>query len=168
MSVNGHLTFKNISGNLKWSDIFEPKWFYPVLRLLQRMYFSLKKFSDFTPEFVEPRKNDFSKADLEISPKNRIQQAVKIKTDDELLCKSYDMLKGPSRLYKEYQIVTKPILSNSATNAIEFYLNDILKSIPHIWAHEDLFCTTYRQTETTRRTRRKFLTNLVGQLSNRR
>ena len=44
----------------------------------------------------------------------------------------------------------------------------ILYVIPYVWANEDLFCTTKRQTKTTRRTRRKFLTNLMGQLSNRR
>ena len=40
--------------------------------------------------------------------------------------------------------------------------------MPYVWAHEDIFFTTYRQTETTRKTARKFWTNLVGQISIRR
>ena len=78
------------------------------------------------------------------------------------------MLKGPFRIYKEYQIVYKSILSDLATNAIKFYHYDSLKCIPYIWAHKYLFCRTYKQTETIRRTARKLLTNLMGQLSNRR
>ena len=66
------------------------------------------------------------------------------------------MLNRPLRIYKDYQTVPKPILSVSATNAIEFYLYDFLESIPYVWAHEDLFFRTNRQTETTGRTVRKF------------
>ena len=66
------------------------------------------------------------------------------------------MLKGPLKIYKDYQIVPEPINSDSATNAIEFYLYDFLESIPYIWAHEDFFFTTNIYTETTRRTARKF------------
>ena len=58
--------------------------------------------------------------------------------------------------------------SNSATNAIEFYLYDFLESIPYVWTQEDLFRRAYKQTNTTKRPVRKFLTNLMGQLSNRR
>ena len=39
-------------------------------------------------------KNDFSKADLGISPKNRIQAAVKILNDGEILWKLYVIFKG--------------------------------------------------------------------------
>ena len=50
-------------------------------------------------------------------------------------------------------------------NATEFYLCDFHESTPYIWAAQDFFFTTYRQTETTRRTARKFLTNMEGHLS---
>ena len=50
-------------------------------------------------------KNDFSKADLGILPKNRIQAAVKILNDGEILWKLYVIFKGPFRIYKDYQIV---------------------------------------------------------------
>ena len=49
-------------------------------------------------------KNDFSKVDLGISPKNRIQAAVKIQNDGKIFWKHYVMLKGPFRIYKGYQI----------------------------------------------------------------
>ena len=74
------------------------------------------------------------------------------------------MFNGPFEIYEDYQIVPKPILSESVTKAIEFYVQNFSESISYVWAHEDLYSTTYRQTETTRRTARKFLANLVGQL----
>ena len=40
--------------------------------------------------------------------------------------------------------------------------------MPYVWAHKVLFFKTKRQTETTSRTARKFLTNAVEQISNRR
>ena len=55
-----------------------------------------------------------------------------------------------------------------ATKAIEFYLDDFSKGIPYVWAHEIVYITIYRQTEATWRTARKFPTNMVGQISNRR
>ena len=58
------------------------------------------------------------------------------------------------------------ILSESVRNAIRFYLYNFLESIQYFWAHEDLCFTTYRQTDTTSRTARKFLTNLMRQKSN--
>ena len=36
-----------------------------------------------------------------------------------------------------------------------------------VWAHEHIFFTIYRQKETTRRIARKFITNVVEQISNR-
>ena len=51
---------------------------------------------------------------------------------------------------------------------MEFYFDDFSKSIPYVWAHEVMYITTYRQTEATWRTARKFSPNLVGQISNRR
>ena len=50
--------------------------------------------------------------------------------------------------------------------AIEFYLDDFSKGIPYVWAHEIIYITTYRQTDATWRTARKFSTNLAGQISN--
>ena len=50
-------------------------------------------------------------------------------------------------------------------NATEFYLCDFHESILRVWAHKDFFFTTYGQTDTTRITARKFLTNVEGQLS---
>ena len=56
-----------------------------------------------------------------------------------------------------------------ATKAIEFYLDDFSKSIPHeVIYNIDYIIKIYRQTEAIWRTARKFLTNLVGQISNRR
>ena len=71
------------------------------------------------------------------------------------------MMKRPLRIYKEYQIVSSPILSDSATNTLEFYFKDFSESIPYVWAQYDLLYTTYREMKTTRITARKFLTNLV-------
>ena len=48
------------------------------------------------------------------------------------------MFKGPLRIYKHYQTVSEPILSDSAT-AIEFYFKMFSESIPPVWAHEDIF-----------------------------
>ena len=59
------------------------------------------------------------------------------------------MFNGPFEIYEDYQIVPKPILSESATKAIEFNVQNFSESIPDVWAHEDLFFTTYRQTKTT-------------------
>ena len=50
-------------------------------------------------------KNDFSYADKGISPKDRIQAAVKILSDGEILWKLDVMLKGPFRIYKDYKII---------------------------------------------------------------
>ena len=49
------------------------------------------------------------------------------------------MFNGPFEIYEDYQIVPKPILSESATKAIEFYVQIFSESIPYVWAHEDLF-----------------------------
>ena len=49
------------------------------------------------------------------------------------------MFNGSSEIYEDDQ----------ATNAIEFYVQDFSESIPYVWAHEDVFFTTYKQTETT-------------------
>ena len=68
------------------------------------------------------------------------------------------MFNGPFKIYEDYKIVPKPILSESATKAIEFYVQNFAESIPYVLAHEDLFFTTYRQKKTTRRTAKKFLT----------
>ena len=78
------------------------------------------------------------------------------------------MVEGPFRTYKHYKIVLKPILSDSPTNAVKFYLEDFLQSIPQVWAHEKILCRANKQSETTRSAARKFLTNLVCHLSNRR
>ena len=51
-----------------------------------------------------------------------------------------------------------------ANNAIKFYVQDFSESIPYVWAHEDLFFTTYRQTETSYKITKKFLTNIVGKI----
>ena len=59
-------------------------------------------------------------------------------------------------MYRDYQFVPKPTFSDLATNTIEFHLYDFLESIPYVWAQEDTFLTTYRQTETARITARKF------------
>ena len=64
------------------------------------------------------------------------------------------------RIYKDYGILHLAIPSDSFRNAIKFYLYNFLESIPCIWAHQNICFTTIRQTETTRRTARKFLTNL--------
>ena len=77
------------------------------------------------------------------------------------------MFNGPLRIYKDYQIIPEPILSGSATSAIEFYFN-FSESIPYVWAQEDIFFGNERQTEITRRPAKKFLTNVKGQISNRR
>ena len=71
------------------------------------------------------------------------------------------MFDGPFEIYEDYQIVPKPILSESATKAIESYVQNFSESIPYVWAHEDFFFTTHRKRETTRRTARKFSTNVV-------
>ena len=76
------------------------------------------------------------------------------------------MFNGPFAIYNNPQIVPDPILSDSSTKAIEFYVQNFPESIPYVWAHEDLFFPTYRQKETTRRTAKKFLTNVVGQICN--
>ena len=52
------------------------------------------------------------------------------------------MFNGPFEINENYQIVRKPILSESATKAIEFYVENFSESIPYVWAHEDLFFTT--------------------------
>ena len=77
------------------------------------------------------------------------------------------MFNGPFEIYEDYQIVPKLILSKSATNAIEFYVQNFSESILHVWAHKDLFFTTHRQKKTIYRTAKKFLTNEVGQIRNR-
>ena len=70
------------------------------------------------------------------------------------------MLNGPFEIYEDYQIVPEAILSDSAKNAIEFYVQDFPESIPYVWAHEDLFFKTYIQTRITKRTAKKFLTKV--------
>ena len=77
-----------------------------------------------------------------ISPKNRIQAAVKIKNDGKTPWNLYVMFNGPFEIYEDYQFVPKPILSESATKAIEFYVQNFSESIPYVWVHEDLFFTT--------------------------
>ena len=77
------------------------------------------------------------------------------------------MFNGPFEIYEDYQIVPKPVLSESATKAIEFYVQNFSESISYVWAHEHPFFTTYRQKKTTKRTAKKFLTNVVGQILNR-
>ena len=77
------------------------------------------------------------------------------------------MFNGPFEIYEDYQIVPKPILSESATKAIEFYVQNFSESIPYVWAHEDVFFMTYRQNKTTKKTVKKFLTNVAGQICNR-
>ena len=77
------------------------------------------------------------------------------------------MFNGPIEIYEDYQIVPEPRLLDSATNAIEFYVQDFSERIQYVLAHEDLFFTAYRQTETTKRTAKKFLTNVRGQIRNR-
>ena len=52
------------------------------------------------------------------------------------------MFNGPFEIYEDYQIVPKPILSESVTKAIEFYVHNFSESILHVWAHEDLFFMT--------------------------
>ena len=78
------------------------------------------------------------------------------------------MFNGPFKIYELYQIVLEPIIWDSATNAIKFYVQDFPESIPYVsYAHEDLFFTTYRQTKTTKRRAKKFFTNVVEQICNR-
>ena len=77
------------------------------------------------------------------------------------------MLNGPFEIYEDYQIVPKSIHSESVTKAIEFYVQNFSESILHVWAHEDLFFTTYRQKKTTKSTEKKFITNVVEQIRNR-
>ena len=77
------------------------------------------------------------------------------------------MFNGPLKIYGDYKIVTKPILSNSAMNAIEFYVQDFSERIQYVWAHKNLFFTIYKQTKTTNRTAKKFSTNVVGHIRNR-
>ena len=48
------------------------------------------------------------------------------------------MFNGPFEIYEDYQIVPKPILSESATKAIEFYVQIFSESISYVLAHEDL------------------------------
>ena len=69
-------------------------------------------------------KKDFSKTDFGSLLKNQIQAAVKMKNDGEILRKLYVIVKEP------------------ATFAIEFYPYDFVKSIPRIWAQENIFCST--------------------------
>ena len=59
------------------------------------------------------------------------------------------MFNGPFEIYEDYQIVPKPILSESATKAIEFYVQNFSESIPYVLAHEDLIFTTYKLKKTT-------------------
>ena len=51
----------------------------------------------------------------------------------------------PFEIYEDNQIVPKPILTDSAKNAIKFYVQDLSESIPYVWAHEDLLFTIYSQ-----------------------
>ena len=77
----------------------------------QNVYSRFEHFNSFGALQISHRKplnrekNDFSKADLGISPKNRIQAAVKILNDGEILLKLYVIFKGPFKIYKDYQIV---------------------------------------------------------------
>ena len=77
------------------------------------------------------------------------------------------MLSGPLEIYQDYQIVPLSILSDSVADAIQFFSCNFLKSIPYAWAHNEVFLTNFRPTETTRGTTRKFLINVAGQISNR-
>ena len=65
------------------------------------------------------------------------------------------------KIYKEYQIEHLSILSDSVANFIEFFNYNFSESIPYAWAHNEVFLTTYRPTETTMGTARKFLTNVL-------
>ena len=49
------------------------------------------------------------------------------------------MFNGP--LYENHQIVPEQLLSDSATNAFEFYVQYVSISIQYVWAHEDLLLT---------------------------
>ena len=77
----------------------------------QNVYTRFRDFKSFCTlkflhqELFSREKNDFSRPDLGIAPKDRIQAAVKIKYDGEILWKLYEMLKGAVRIYNDYQIV---------------------------------------------------------------
>ena len=93
---------------------------------------------------------------------------VKVSNDGSNLWNLYEMFNETLKIYKVHQILLQAIISNSARNTITFYSKDFSKSIPYVRAHEDIYLMSYRQTETTRRTTRKFLTNEVAQIINRR
>ena len=76
------------------------------------------------------------------------------------------MCNGPFEIHEHHQLVPEPILPDSATNAIEFYVQDFFEGIQYVWPHKGLCCTTNRQMETTKKNVKKFLTNLVGQIRN--
>ena len=74
--ISGHLTFKSISGNFLNVRFLRAKIVIP----------SFKTFTAYVLfRFHAEKKNDFSKADLGISLKNRIQPDVKINSDGEIL-----------------------------------------------------------------------------------
>ena len=104
--------------------------------------------------YLDREKNYFSLAVLWISPKNRIQAAVKIKNDGKTPWKLYVMFNRAFEIYEDYQIVPKSIHSESVTKAIEFYVQNFSESILHVWTHKDLFSTTYRQKKTLREPQR--------------
>ena len=54
-------------------------------------------------------------------------------------------------------ILPEPILSDLASSVLEFHFQDFSESIPYVWAHADLYLSTYRQTEK----RKEFLNKLV-------
>ena len=110
----------------------------------------------------------FSLAVLRISLKNRIQGPVEVKNDGEYPSNLYVMLNGHLKIYIDYRIIPLTILSDSATDAIKFWFEYFSESIPYVWAHRKSYVTINRQTETTGRAARKFLTNVVGEISNRR
>ena len=62
-------------------------------------FYSFCTFQTLHGKSLGREKNDFSLADSGISPKNRIQAAVKILNDGEIVWKLYVMLKGPLKIY---------------------------------------------------------------------
>ena len=70
-----------------------------------------------------------------VLPKNRIQAALKIKNDGKTPWNLYVMFNEPFEIYEDNQIVPKPVLSESATKAIEFFVQNFSESITYVWAH---------------------------------
>ena len=74
------------------------------------------------------------------------------------------MCNGHFGINEHHQFVPEPILSDSATNAIEFHVQDFFEGIQYVLPHKGLCFTTNRQMETTKKNVKKFFTNLVGQI----